>query len=118
MGVRIASGGSSPTANLDRVDVLIPADGVYAARAFLPDGSPPLSAACHVGPNVTFGALVRTVEAHLIGFDGDLYGQSIELDFLELLRPSRKFAGLEELLTQVRGDVERARAVCSLADVS
>jgi riboflavin kinase/FMN adenylyltransferase len=103
-----------PTANLDRVDVLIPADGVYAARAFLPDGSSPIPAACHVGPNVTFGARDRTVEAHLIGFDGDLYGQTIELDFLDLLRPSRKFDGLDGLLTQIRADVERARAVCSL----
>ena len=82
-----------------------------------PTGRPPSPAACHVGPNATFGERDRTVEAHLIGFDGDLYGQTIELDFLDRLRPSRKFDGLEELLTQVRADVERARAVCSLDDL-
>ena len=98
--------------------MLIPADGVYAARAFLPDGSPPFSAACHVGPNATFGERNRTVEAHLIGFDGDLYGRAIELEFLDRLRPSRKFDGLEELLAQIRADVERARAVCSLPEPS
>ena len=73
-----------PTVNLEHIDTLIPADGVYATRAFLnldPDapGGPTVSAwpaACHIGPNATFGEHARTVEAHLIGFDGDLYGQT------------------------------------------
>ena len=128
-GARIASGGSSrgagrgaglgfPTANLDRIEVLIPADGVYAARAYLPGASSPLAAACHVGANATFGEQARNVEAHLIGFEGDLYGQEVELDFLDRLRPSRRFDGPEELLAQVRLDVERAAAVCSLDEVT
>jgi len=52
------------------------------------------------------------VEAHLIGFDGDLYGRLIELDILRRLRPTRPFDGVEELLAQIRADVEMARSIC------
>jgi riboflavin kinase/FMN adenylyltransferase len=103
-----------PTANLDAIDTVIPSDGVYAARAFL-DGSreaPSYPAACHVGPNVTFGEQVRKVEAHLLDFDGDLYGRMIELEFLQRLRPTRPFSGLEDLLSQIRADVAQARKIC------
>ena len=74
-----------PTINLDGIDTLIPLDGVYAARVFAPgEESQPVAwaAACNIGPNPTFGEQIRKVEAHLIGFDGDLYGRSVELDFL------------------------------------
>jgi riboflavin kinase/FMN adenylyltransferase len=101
-----------PTANLDAIDTLIPGDGVYAARASF-DGLPAaLPAACHIGPNATFGEKVRTVEAHILDFDGDLYGRILELEFLERLRPSRPFAGADDLLAQIRTDVERTRELC------
>lgn len=105
-----------PTANLDEIDVLIPADGVYAARVLVPsaDGSPPTRwpAACNIGPNPTFGEQARKVEAHLIGYRGDLYGQMLEMDLLRRLRPTRAFAGLEDLLDQIGRDVEEALRVC------
>jgi riboflavin kinase/FMN adenylyltransferase len=109
-----------PTVNLDHIDTLIPADGVYATRAFLnldpgaPGGHtvPAWPAACHIGPNATFGEHARTVEAHLIGFDGDLYGQRVELDFLARLRGTRAFPNLDELLAQIRADIEQTRRVC------
>jgi riboflavin kinase/FMN adenylyltransferase len=101
-----------PTANLDGIDTLIPADGVYAARALLDGAEPPFAAACNIGPNPTFGEQVRKVEAHLIGFDGDLYGRILELDILQRLRPTRKFAGLDDLVAQIHADVEQAREVC------
>lgn len=108
-----------PTANLDAIDTLIPADGVYATRAWVEhDGaiSPhPYPAACHIGPNVTFGEQVRKVEAHLLDFEGDLYGRTIELDILRRLRPTRPFAGLDDLLAQIKADVERTRVVCGEA---
>jgi riboflavin kinase/FMN adenylyltransferase len=105
-----------PTANLDEIDNLIPGDGVYAARAWIngsaADGSYP--AACHIGPNVTFGEQVRKVEAHLLDFaGGDLYGRTVELDLLQRLRPTRPFAGLDDLLAQIRADVEHTRAICA-----
>jgi riboflavin kinase/FMN adenylyltransferase len=101
-----------PTANLDGIDNLIPVDGVYAAHAFIDGHGLPLPAACHIGPNVTFGEQDRKVEAHLIDFSGDLYGRTLHLDVLDLIRPSRKFDGLDDLLSQIRADVERARAIC------
>ncbi|MHC5539792.1 riboflavin kinase, partial [Singulisphaera rosea] len=87
------------------------ADGVYAARAFV-EGRAPLSCACHVGPNVTFGEQVRKVEAHILDFDGDLYGQTVELDFLEQIRTSRPFANLDALLDQIRDDIAQTRVIC------
>jgi riboflavin kinase/FMN adenylyltransferase len=101
-----------PTANLDEVDTLIPADGVYAAFAYI-DGQPtPRAAACNIGPNPTFGEQIRKIEAHLIDFEGSLYGRHVELDLLRQLRPTRPFANLDELLAQIRADVEQTRAIC------
>jgi riboflavin kinase/FMN adenylyltransferase len=101
-----------PTANLVAIDTLIPADGVYAARAFVDGREPSFPAACNIGPNPTFGEQARKVEAHLIGFSGDLYHRRVELDFLERLRDTRRFSGVEELLRQVREDLEATRDVC------
>ena len=102
-----------PTANLDEVDTQIPDDGVYAVHAYLDGSGKAISGACHIGPNVSFGEQVRKVEVHLIGFDGDLYSRTLEVDFLERLRPSRKFHDLRDLLDQMRADVERARVVAA-----
>ena len=101
-----------PTANLDAIDVLVPADGVYAARAYVDGQDPPWPAACNIGPNPTFGDRVRKVEAHLVGYHGDLYERMVEIDFLQHLRPTRKFAGVDELLVQVRADVDRTVEAC------
>jgi riboflavin kinase/FMN adenylyltransferase len=111
-GAARGAGLGFPTANLDEVDTLIPDDGVYAALAYLDGRRPALPSATHVGPNATFGEQVRKVESHLIGFDGDLYGRTVELEFLRRLRPTRKFAGLDDLLAQIREDVAQAREVC------
>ena len=51
------------------------------------------------------------MEVHLLDFDGDLYGQRIELEFAERLRPEVKFGSLDELQAAIASDVERARAV-------
>ena len=101
-----------PTANLDDIDTVIPADGVYAAHAFVEGSEAPLPCACNIGPNPTFGEQVRKVEAHLIDFAGDIYGKVVTLDLLERLRPTRRFAGLDDLLGQIRNDIEKAREVC------
>jgi riboflavin kinase / FMN adenylyltransferase len=98
-----------PTANLDSVDTQIPADGVYSVRTFLNAEGPPRPAACHIGPNATFGERNRSVEVHVIDFTGDLYGQPIEVDFLLRLRPTRRFDNLPSLLDQMRVDVDQAR---------
>ncbi len=102
-----------PTANLDGIDTVIPADGVYAALASLENDPNSHPAAVHIGPNATFGEHARSVEAHLLDFHGDLYGRSIGLDLLRRLRTTRKFAGLDDLLGQMKLDIEQARDECS-----
>jgi riboflavin kinase / FMN adenylyltransferase len=103
-----------PTANLERIDTLIPADGVYAALAWIEGQVLGVPAACNIGPNPTFGEHARKVEAHLIGFEGDLYGKMVELDFLERLRGTRKFSSLDDLLQQIQADVDQARRASAI----
>jgi riboflavin kinase/FMN adenylyltransferase len=106
-----------PTANLDAIATLLPAQGVYAARALAADprGGPRRSwpAAVHIGPNVSFGGTAVSVEVHLIGFAGDLYGSSLDVDFLERLRDTRRFASVDELRMQLAADVEAAERVAT-----
>ncbi|MBV8487474.1 MAG: riboflavin biosynthesis protein RibF [Planctomycetaceae bacterium] len=105
-----------PTINLEGIDTLIPLDGVYAMRAIVggegPEPQRTWAAACNIGPNPTFGEQTRKVEAHLLDFSGDLYGRTVELDFLARLRPTRAFSGLEDLLSQIRADIEATRTIC------
>jgi len=103
-----------PTVNLEGIDTLIPADGVYAALAWIDGQEPAWPAACNIGPNPTFGEHARKVEAHLIGYDGDLYGKSVELDFLERLRGTKKFSSLDDLLQQIQADIDQTRRVLGI----
>lgn len=100
-----------PTANLERIETLVPGDGVYAVRVYCGRESWP--GAANIGPNPTFGESARKVEVHLIGFQGDLLGQTLGVEFLERLRDTRPFAGVAELAEQLRRDVENAQAVAS-----
>lgn len=98
-----------PTANVAVAprDVL-PADGVYACRVTLPEGSQH-NAVTNVGVRPTFGVLGRTVEAHLLDWSGDLYGQQLRVTFVERIRPEQKFSGIDELKAQIGRDAARAR---------
>jgi riboflavin kinase/FMN adenylyltransferase len=100
-----------PTANLDVwADHALPANGVYACRAWV--GHIPYRAAVNVGvrPTVT-DQTRRTVEAHLLDFAKDLYGLNVALDFFERLRGEQKFANVAELAAQITSDVETTRQV-------
>ena len=97
-----------PTANIVPDDTLVsPGHGVYAAWAH---GHP---AAVNVGVRPMFetgrGLLV---EAHLIGFDGDLYGETLRVAFLERMRGEQRFASVDELVEQMNRDVVQAEAIC------
>jgi riboflavin kinase/FMN adenylyltransferase len=110
--VRGAGRGASlgfPTANLKGIANLIPGDGVYACRTEI--GGKPWPVAAHIGPNATFGESERSVEAHVLGFQGELVGSMFPLDFLRRLRGTQRFAGADELVQQMRRDVEQARAI-------
>jgi len=101
-----------PTANLDAVATLLPAPGVYGGRARAAGGVDPWhAAAIHVGAPVTFDAVAATVEVHLVGFDGDLYGRRLDVDFLARLRDTRRFDSPAALATQLAADVAAAAAV-------
>jgi riboflavin kinase/FMN adenylyltransferase len=100
-----------PTANIVPPDGLAcPGHGVYACLA---DGLP---AAVSIGVRPTFGSgRAELIEAHLIDFDGDLYGAELRLRFLERLRGERRFATVEALVEEMRSDVERARVIAARA---
>jgi riboflavin kinase/FMN adenylyltransferase len=100
-----------PTANLESVETLIPGDGVYAVRVLHASGT--WAGAANVGPNPTFAEAVRKVEVHLVGFQGDLYGQTLLVEFIDRLRDTRRFASALELAAQLREDVARAKALVS-----
>jgi riboflavin kinase/FMN adenylyltransferase len=102
-----------PTANLERIATLIPADGVYAVRASFQERS--FAGAANIGPNPTFGEKARKIEVHLIDFDGELRGKTLAVDFIERLRDTRAFAGVEELVEQLKADVNQARALVGIS---
>jgi riboflavin kinase / FMN adenylyltransferase len=99
-----------PTANLAVPPrMLLPAEGVYAGRAYLGDGSVP--AAINIGTNPTFGGEPLHAEAFLLDFDRDLIGQPLALEFWERLRDETRFDSSEDLTRQIKEDVERTRAL-------
>ena len=100
-----------PTANLDVSGLVLPPNGVYAAHAHV--GGKLLRAALNIGVRPTLVASPPSlhVEAHLLDFDGDLYGQELEITFVEKLRDEQKFSSLDALKAQIVCDVEQTRQV-------
>jgi riboflavin kinase / FMN adenylyltransferase len=108
-----------PTANL-RTDAwtAVPPDGVYAGRAVRLDewgrtiAGPPLGvAAISVGTNPTFEVRQRRVEAYVLDFDGDLYGDALGIEFVQRLRGMEKFDSVPDLIAQMTDDVARTRLI-------
>ena len=98
-----------PTINLAVPDhVLTPRRGVYISRVCL-EGGKSYYGVTNVGirPTVSDNGLV-SVETFLLGFDGDLYGQTVRLEFFQRLRDERPFASLEELKEQIHRDIDAA----------
>ena len=108
-----------PTANLHDVPTLLPGNGVYAARATLTPLAPGgrgvggegevWPAAANIGPNPTFGENARKVEVHLIGYHGNLYEQSLSVDFVKKIRDTKAFGNAQELIVQIQRDIDVAR---------
>ena len=86
---------------------MIPAPGVYAGRALA--GGNWWTAAMNVGPNPTFSEMSQKLEVHLLGYSGDLYGQTVSFEFWGRLRDIHKFSGLEELKSQLNQDLAATR---------
>jgi riboflavin kinase/FMN adenylyltransferase len=106
-----------PTANL-RTDqwTAVPADGVYAGRVVrldewgrtVPGGELGI-AAISVGTNPTFEVRQRRVEAYVLDFDGDLYGTTLGIEFVDRLRGMERFDSVDALVSQMRADIEQTR---------
>ncbi len=107
-----------PTANVAvDDDIALPADGIYAGYLTRADGSVH-RAAISVGRRPTFyepGTAPVLVEAYLLGFDGDLYGEAVRVSFAEHLRAEQRFDSVEALIAQMKADVEATERV--LADL-
>lgn len=107
----------APTANLhvERWSA-VPARGVYAARALV--GGRTYASGVAVGPSPTFGTdVLSSVEAHLIGYEGELYAETVTLEFVDRIRDQRAFDSAEELAEQIQQDLARARDLVSTADI-
>ena len=104
-----------PTANLlTAPHAAVPADGVYAGWLNRRAGAP-LMAAISIGTNPTFAGQERRVEAFVLDFDADLYGERLGLDFVARLREQRRYDGMEPLVEQIRRDVEETRSALTQA---
>jgi riboflavin kinase/FMN adenylyltransferase len=100
-----------PTANVSvSAGMCLPADGVYAGIYRTPDGTE-YATAINLGRRPTFYESAQTslLEAYLMDFSGDLYGQEAAVQFLAFLRSERQFGGLDELKAQLQVDIEHAR---------
>lgn len=105
-----------PTANLDIAEEhAVPAHGVYAAWAWVGDQRVP--SVVNIGVRPTFDSSARTVvEAHLLDFNANLYGQDLMLDFVARLRGEQRFEGVAALLAQIDRDIEQARRIFAEAE--
>jgi riboflavin kinase / FMN adenylyltransferase len=100
-----------PTANLGAIDTLLPAQGVYAGKAFINGANYP--AALNLGPSPTFGDETVRVEVHVIGLEDPLYGQPMEVDFLARLRDIRPFTSVDGLIEQIHRDVAETKRIAN-----
>jgi len=104
-----------PTANLQSENELIPKCGVYAVKVKL--NGEMYDGACNIGPNPTFDDEAISIEVFIFGYDGDLYGQSLRLFFVERIRDERKFPDVCALQRQIKDDVSRCREVLKDTEV-
>ena len=106
-----------PTANVVPEGELVPRLGIYAARARILDATGAVGsshqAALSIGSNPTFTSGANapvTIEAHLLDFDGDLYGKRLRLEVLHRIRDERRFDSVKALLAQISADIHETRA--------
>ena len=110
-GQRLGRHLGAPTVNMQfSPGVLVPRHGVYATRVLLPEGAFPAVTNIGVRPTVSHEDTV-SVESHILGYDGNLYGRSLCLEFFDFLREERQFSSTEELARQIAADGARAREI-------
>lgn len=96
-----------PTANISVEDrQLVPARGVYAVESTI-NGKMHVGV-CNIGNRPTFGGISQTIEVHFIGFDDDIYGETLDIEFCRRIRDEMAFDSPEKLVEQIKKDVEMA----------
>ncbi|MCX5707350.1 MAG: riboflavin biosynthesis protein RibF [Candidatus Omnitrophica bacterium] len=102
-----------PTANINPHHEVIPAPGIYAAKIIF--GKNKFKAACYIGTRPTIGVKNKktNIEAHIFNFNKNIYGKYLEIQFLKLIRPDKKFSSLALLTSQIKKDVASAKKLLS-----
>lgn len=102
-----------PTANLQPDDPfkLIPVSGAYAVWATIGNNQERLPAMMNIGTRPTFDGRNRTLEVNILDFDGDLYGQAVNITFVKRLREERRFESSEALVAQLKEDQEKVKRI-------
>ena len=101
-----------PTANIDlsATRKMLPEEGVYAVKLSIPNSQfSILKGMANLGPMPTFGIEKPTLEVHLLDFDGDLYGQTVTVEFIQRLRDIARFGSAEALQHQLQADLDQCR---------
>ena len=99
-----------PTANMAMVDYVRPAFGIYAVRTRLADGRE-IPGVAYIGRRPTVNGVDERLEVHLLDFDEDIYGQTLETDFIAYLRGDQKFDDLDAMVAQMDRDKAKAREI-------
>lgn len=98
-----------PTANLERIAELLPSNGVYCGQCVIAGKLWP--AAVNIGGNPTFEDVAKKVECHIIGFSGDLYGQSLNIELAAQIREVISFANADQLVRQIHADLQSCKDI-------
>lgn len=99
-----------PTANIATGEAQLPPDGVWAVRASLPDGGN-LDGVANLGMRPTLNGTQRSLEVHLFDFADDIYGEELEIRFVDHLRAEIKFPSLDSLRAQIQRDAAKSREI-------
>ena len=99
----------APTANIQTGDEQFPPDGVYAVSVRIDGESREREAVANLGIRPTVGGTQHLLEVHLLDFEGNLYGKTLEIFFGKMIRGEKQFQGLAELQNQIQLDLEEAR---------
>ena len=98
-----------PTANISTRAEVLPLDGIYATLFQL--GERQYLSVSSIGVNPTFGAGPRTVESFILNFNGDIYGEAVNLSFVRRIRAEQRFDSVDGLVSQIQRDVDDAKAI-------
>jgi riboflavin kinase / FMN adenylyltransferase len=100
-----------PTVNIDTGEYKLPLTGVYAVRGKIIGGIGRMDGVANIGTRPTFGENQTLLEAHFFDFNDDLYGQDLEIELLDFIRPEQKFTAPSELVRQIMYDIDKAKEI-------